>query len=264
VALDVPLRDGSLIPVASYKITGSYVMMQLPDGRQVAYDVADVDLELLRAWEAAAAAADDGEASAAASTSREALSSGRSLKSTDAAAEQAGDTLTISDRDVRHVRGSGVQGEAEEEEQGDAAGAEAPAGVREGGRVLLTDLRVDPLGEGRWQVEGQVVNRNPKPVMDVVVRLEAGTGEGSEPWSGEVPVASALGPDDSASFSHTFAAEVGEGTAAPAVRARVMWMQQETRREPDYTGAGGVPHPSNVPLAHGSVTGADAVPTPVQ
>jgi hypothetical protein len=33
---------------------------------------------------------------------------------------------------------------------------------------------------------------------------------------------------------------------------------------PDYTKAGGVPHPSNLPLEHGGVTGADLRPTPVQ
>ena len=34
-------------------------------------------------------------------------------------------------------------------------------------------------------------------------------------------------------------------------------MRQETTRVPDYTRAGGVPHPSNLPLEHGGVTGAD-------
>jgi hypothetical protein len=48
------------------------------------------------------------------------------------------------------------------------------------------------------------------------------------------------------------------------VRATVIWMQQENRREPDYTKAGGVPHPSNLPLGYGGVSGADVRPTPVQ
>ena len=39
-------------------------------------------------------------------------------------------------------------------------------------------------------------------------------------------------------------------------------MRQETRREPDYTRAGGVPHPSNLPLEQGGVSGADVVQTP--
>ena len=37
-------------------MTGSYVLLKLPNGSQVAYDVVDVDLEALRAAEAAQAA----------------------------------------------------------------------------------------------------------------------------------------------------------------------------------------------------------------
>jgi hypothetical protein len=58
--------------------------------------------------------------------------------------------------------------------------------------------------------------------------------------------------------------ELAEGAAQPNLRAAVQWMQEETRRVPDYTKAGGVPHPSNLPLEHGGVTGADVRPTPVQ
>jgi hypothetical protein len=48
------------------------------------------------------------------------------------------------------------------------------------------------------------------------------------------------------------------------VRASVIWMRQETTRTPDYTRAGGVPHPSNLPLEHGGVTGADVRPTEIE
>jgi hypothetical protein len=265
-ALDVPLRDGTVIPAASYKITGSYVMLQLPDGRQVAYDVNDVDLEALRAAEAAAAAASavDGSESDRAVDRRDALSTGRTLKSAHEAEAAEDGSLTISDRDVRHVRGSRVRGEAEEEESGADGEDGVPAGFQQGGRVMLNDLRVSSLGGGRWQVDGEVVNRNPNPVQSVSVRLETLARDDDEPWSGEVPVAALIAPNEKATFSHTFAAEVGEGQAAPNVRASVMWMQEETRRVPDYTKAGGVPHPSNLPLQHGGVSGADVVPTPVQ
>ena len=49
------MRDGTVITAESYRLTGSYIMLKLGDGRQVAYDVADVDLDALRAAEAAAA-----------------------------------------------------------------------------------------------------------------------------------------------------------------------------------------------------------------
>jgi len=42
----------------------------------------------------------------------------------------------------------------------------------------------------------------------------------------------------------------------------VIWMQQETTRVPDYRR--GAPHPSNLPLEQGGVTGADLRPTPIE
>ena len=98
----------------------------------------------------------------------------------------------------------------------------------------------------------------------MIVKLETIPSAGEEKWSGEVSVSAVLGPDDKATFEHGFAAEVPEGKSQPSIRASVMWMQDEKRREPDYTKAGGVPHPSNLPLQFGGVTGADVRPTPIQ
>ena len=56
-AMEVPFRDGSVIDVVNYTVTGSYVMLEMPGGGKVAYDVADIDLDTLRQAEAAAAAA---------------------------------------------------------------------------------------------------------------------------------------------------------------------------------------------------------------
>jgi hypothetical protein len=215
----------------------------------------------LRAAEAARAGT-AGETAEAPSTSQERISSGRGLKSVDEAASDKSSGLAITDRDVKHVRGSGVQGEEEQQEAAEAG--ETPEGYQQGGSVVLNNIRVDPAGEGRWTIQGEVVNRDPNPVQSVVVKLETMPSGGEEAWSGEVSVSSFLGPDEKAAFEHSFATEVPEGKAAPDVRATVMWMQRETRREPDYTKAGGVPHPSNLPLQHGGVTGADVRPTPVQ
>ncbi len=74
-AVDIRLRDGTVITAESYRVTGSYVMLELADGRQVAYDVVDVDLDDLRAQEAAASdGADEG---AEPQDARESISSGR-------------------------------------------------------------------------------------------------------------------------------------------------------------------------------------------
>lgn len=260
-AVDVPLRDGTVIAADSYTVTGSYVVLTLPSGGQVAYDVVDVDLQALRAAEAAAAAGEP-VAPPQPGPSGEAISAGRLLKSAAEAGADEGAALAITDRDVKHVHGSGVRGDEEQAAAEAAPAGGASEGFREGGGVVLDGIRVEAAGEGNWRVSGQVINRNPFPVTNVTVKLEASGG--AEPWSGEMQVASALGPDAKAAFEHGFAAEVEEGRPMPRVRASVIWMQEETRRVPDYTGAGGVPHPSNLPFEVGGVGGAEARPTPMQ
>ena len=261
-AVDVPLRDGTSVAADSYTVNGSYVVLKLPNGSQVAYDVGDVDLEALRAAEAAAQAAAGEPAPPPPGPAGEAISAGRSLKSAAEAGADEGAALAITDRDVKHIRGSGVRGDEEQAEVEAAPAGGTPEGFREGGGVVLDGIRVEAAGEGRWRVSGQVINRNPFPALNVTVKLEASGG--AEPWSGEMQVASALGPDEEAAFEHSFAAEVEEGKPIPRVRASVIWTQQETRRVPDYTGAGGVPHPSNLPFGVGGVGGATPRPTPIQ
>jgi len=261
-AVDVQLKDGTVIAAESYSVTGSYVMIKLPNGSQLAYDVADVDLQALRAAEAAAAGTSD-QGAPAAEPKGDTISSGRSLKSAGAAGDEQPAGLAITDRDVKHMHGSGVLGE-EEQQEADAAPETAADGgdFQVGGSVALGNVKIDPVGEGRWQIQGDVVNRNPQPVQNVKIKLEVmGAGE---PLTSEVPVAATLGPDQKANFSHSFAAEAPEGKPHPNIRASVMWMREESRRETDYTKAGGVPHPSNRPQMIGGVTGADVRPTPIQ
>jgi hypothetical protein len=260
-AVDIPMRDGSVIAAESYRLTGSYIMIELPNGAQVAYDAADVDLPALRAAEAEAAGS-SGEEQSAPDAGGDYISGGRTLKNAaDVGGEETG-KRAITDRDVRHVR-RGVEGD-EEGEGGQGESGGAPDGSQQGGGVVLNNLQVTALGEGSWNVEGEVVNGLSEPVLNVKVKLQASTS--GEPWTGEVPVASILQPNETSVFSHSFSAEIPSNRTQPDVRASVMWMQQQSRREPDYTKAGGVPHPSNLPLQHGGVSGADVVPqpTPVQ
>ena len=254
-ALDVPMRDGTVIEAESYRVTGSYIMIKLASGGQVAYDVADVDLQALRAAEAAAAEPAS-EGAPDAPPAGDALVGNRSLKDAASVGQEQSTSPSITDRDVRHVRGSGVQGDAESAD-GTASGAgETPPGFQQGGGVVLNSLRVTPSGEGAWVIDGEVVNRLTEPVTSVRVKLEASTGSG-EPWQGEVALSGSLGPNETGIFQRTFRTEAGAGGAQPNVRANVIWMQQTTRREPDYTKAGGVPHPSNLPQQFGGVAGAD-------
>jgi len=258
-AVDVTMRDGTVVTAESYRLTGSYIMLKLADGRQVAYDVADVDLDALRAAEAAAAGP-EGE-TAGADQNAGTLSGGRALKDAALVGEDDGSSLKITDQDVRHVRGSGV-GEGEGGEDGSKSDGGVPEGFQQDGGVVLNSIDVIPAGEGRWTINGEIANRTPNTVNNVRVRLEAALAGSDQPWTGEVAVTNTLEPDQTATFSHSFEGAAPAGLAHPNVRASVIWMRQETTRTPDYTRAGGVPHPSNLPLEHGGVSGADVVATP--
>jgi len=259
-AVDVTMRDGTVITAESYRLTGSYIMLKLTDGRQVAYDVADVDLDALRAAEAAAAGPQDETAGADQAVGT--LSGGRTLKDAALVGEDDGSSLKITDRDVRHIRGSGVVGEGEETAGAASSEGGVPEGFQQDGGVVLNKIDVTPAGEGQWTISGEIANRTPNTVNNVRVRLEAALAGSDQPWTGEVAVTNSLEPDQTGVFTHSFAGAAPAGLAHPSVRASVIWMRQETTRTPDYTRAGGVPHPSNLPLEHGGVTGADVVPTP--
>jgi hypothetical protein len=260
-AVDVTMRDGTVITAESYRLTGSYIMFKLADGRQVAYDVADVDLDALRAAEAAAAGP-PGETAGAEEEVVGTLSGGRTLKDAALVGLDDGSGLKITDRDVRHIRGSGVQGDDEETAGAASSKGGVAEGYQEGGGVVLNKISVTPAGEGQWTINGEIINRTPYTVNDVRVRLEAALAGSDQPWTGEVGVTNTLEPDQMGVFTHSFAGAAPAGLAHPNVRASVIWMRQVTTRTPDYTRAGGVPHPSNLPLEFGGVTGADVVPSP--
>ncbi len=117
-------------------------------------------------------------------------------------------------------------------------------------------------GSGRFRAPSSIETRTRRSTSPS--RLEASGAGGAKPWSGEIQVAAYLEPDGSTDFSHSFAMEVPEGSPTPQMRASVVWMRHEVTRTPDYTKAGGVPHPSNLPVEVGGVTGADLRPTPIQ
>ncbi len=233
-SVEVRLRDGTVIEAASYTLTGSYLMVELADGRKVAYDVADVDVEALRAAEPPPRSA-EGERPSETTLS----GAGRGLAMP--AEGGSGGGLAITDQDVAHVKRSG-QAEAGEE-PGEEAAAEGgpPPGYQQGGGVVIDNLRVTAQGEDRWLVEGEVINRSPDPVLNVRVQLQTIVGAGETPWSGEVEVASMLPPDEKGVFSHGFEAPTPENKAHPDVRASVIWMQQQARGPARPTGAQGVP-----------------------
>ena len=108
--------------------------------------------------------------------------------------------LTITDQNVKHVKGSGIAGPEDEEEPVEDDGG-VPEGFEQGGNVLLNNVSVSPLEGGEWEVRGEVINRTPEPVLDVRANLEAAVPDG-DPWTASVGVSGILGPDEKASFTH--------------------------------------------------------------
>ena len=232
-AVEVRLKNGTVIEAESYTLTGSYMMLTMPNGARVAYDVADVDLEALSAAEAAEAAAE----AAAEGEVKPDLVGNRTLALPPEEAPSSG--ITITDQDVRRFKPEDEEGEGGE-------GAEVregpPEGYQEGGGVVLSNLRVSSLGEGRWLVEGDVVNRSPKPVGNVRVQLQTVATGGGSPWNAEMSVTNNLPPDEVAVFSREFQAAAPEGKAHPDIKASVYWMSSGPVN-PVQPPAGRVPGP---------------------
>jgi hypothetical protein len=177
--------------------------VELADGRQVAYAASDVDLDALRAQDAATEAAPperaaEGIASALAATGAES-------------------SVTISDEDVQHVAPA-------EDGSGGATAAGPPPGYREGGQVALQGIQLIQVEPGVWEVTGEVVNRTDRPVGDVRVALELHTPVEGTLAKADVPVTTALEPTAKAGFSHRFTVAAAK---PPSLRGRVFWMQEE-------------------------------------
>ncbi len=249
-AMEIPFRDGSVVEAVTYTVNGSYVMLEMDNGGKVAYDVADIDLDSLRRAEAAI----EGDQPAPAETAAATLGNSGALfgAGEDPAASSGG--LTISDQNVKHVRGSGIAGPQDEEEPvADDAGV--PEGFEQGGNVLLNNVSVFPLESGEWEVKGEVINRTPEAVLDVSANLEAAIPDG-DPWTASVGVSGILGPDEKASFTHIFSTPDSAGEDwAPRLQVNVVWMKTESRLEPEYNRT--APHPSALPFDRGGVGGAD-------
>ena len=237
-ALEIRLRDGTVFEAASYTVTGSYLMVTLPSGRQVAYDVADVDLEALRAAEGRA------EEAAAPPPVAPDHAGSRGLAMPPAEAKTGG--IAITDQDVTHTwQQRGEAGEEAEEGAAEEAGAAPgpPPGFQQGGGVVINNLRVTPQGENRWVVEGDVVNRTALPVSSVRVQLQTIAAAGEAPWSAEVAVTNLLPPDETAVFTHSFSAPKPENSAHPDMRATVLWVQMQPPSQPVRPPAGRMPGP---------------------
>jgi hypothetical protein len=250
LAAEVRLNDGTVIEAESVKVTGSYVMLTMADGRQVAYDLASVDPDSLPGASGGSTAA-EADAEPTSAGDRRSLSKGRSLD-LDRVDDTGEGTLSITDEDVSHVRPDRATGAVpgEDEEGGEG---EQPAGG--GGGVVLQSLNTTPGEGGAITVEGEVVNRSQLPARNVRAILSVGEERA------EVPISGMLMPDASASFVRAFELELEEGAPIPSVNVQLQFTQerrsvQEVERQPDRQ----LPGPP-VPTVGGTVAPAPR-PTP--
>jgi len=223
-AVDITLNDGTVIPAKSYTITGSYVMVVLPNGSKVAYDVADVDVEALRrAEEATRAASAEGEGDEAAGPQgTDSAFAGATAKSTGAS------TMAITDKDVEHIKSPEGAAGREKKKAG------PPPGHQTGGQVLVQNLKYTNPEEGVWRVNGEVINRLTAPVTDVRVRLEATTKQ--QQLTSVEKVIGSLDPGRKGVFEQEFKVQ-----ARPQLRIQVYWMQsaaEQPAAKPAAAGAG--------------------------
>lgn len=198
-AVDIPLRDGSVVRAKAYRISGSTVIVTLENGRQVAYDAADVDMAALAPAPAAKPSPPAAKPPAAGFGLAAAVAAGRGAA-----------RLAITDADVGHVSPEEIAGGAKKR-------AKAEGGQeRSGGSVGIQGMQVVAAGPGAWEARGRVVNGGTVPASSVRVEIEARSAGGVDRVV--VPAAVELAPGQAAPFSHRFTA-----ASRPVIRARVRW-----------------------------------------
>ncbi len=210
-AVDIPLRSGKVIEAESYRLTGSYLMVVLADGRQVGYDVADIDVEALRAAEKETAVAE------------EPVEQVRLRPSImDATVEEGTEPgATISDEDVEHVTVAGDTEAEEETEEG------PPPGYSEGQRVVQENVTIEEARPGVWQVSGKVTNRSPVVVSDVRIQIEATSPGGQAIPNKGIRLASTLQPGQAVHFSEDI-----ECPKRPMIGTRVFYLSPPVENQP--------------------------------
>jgi hypothetical protein len=214
-AVEIPFKNGEVVEAASYSLTGSYLIVTRPDGSRVAYDVADVDLEALRAGEATAPAAEAPPPEPRPGSILDAV----------APADRPQASVAITDQDV--ARAAPEPDEVQASSSTEEAGGGPPPGYTEGQGVVIEGIRIEPVDEGMWDIRGRVANRTPTSVDDVRIQLELFAGSDEPLGSPTIELASTLAVGDGVTFSHHV-----EASKRPTVRARVFWLQPATDEAP--------------------------------
>jgi hypothetical protein len=216
-ALEIPFRDGSVIQAESYRLTGSYILVTRADGRQVAYNAADVDIEALKATEAEAAP--DQQDSESGEATKEGLGRSGQFSKAVAAEDRQRSEVAITDHDVDHVGDT-----AGDFDEGPAEPDTIPDEFIPGGTMILVEnFKVEPLDgeEGRYRVTGEVSHRGRNQALNVGGLLESNSGV--TPWAKRFKIADYVNAGETVAFTHDFSLELREGVDAPQVKIQTFY-----------------------------------------
>jgi len=220
MAVEILLRDGSVVEAVNYTLTGSYLMLEAPDGRRVAYDISDVDLESLPEVDGAKTPQDDP------GTNRGKLGlSGALVIPED---EEGPERLTITDRDVSHALPNGAEEPATGEARNDAAGD-----LRAGEGVEISRFLTVPLDTGRYRITVEVVNRTQETVQAVRARVSVSYPD-RDPWTDQLSIAAVLAAGDTAEFTKVVTLPPGpEEGWQPRFQVMPQWISAERLSNPE-------------------------------
>jgi len=220
LAVEIHLRDGSVVEAVEYTLTGSYLLLETADGRHVAYDIADVDLESLPPADGAEKTQDVPE------TDRGKLGVSAALILPED--EQVPEGLTITDRDVGHALPAG----AEEAETGKARD-DAAGDSRVGGGVEISRLLTVPLDAGRYRITVEVVNRTQETVQAVRATVSVSYPD-RHPWTDQLSIAAVLAAGDTAELTSVVSLPPGPDEGwQPRFQVLPQWISAERLSNPE-------------------------------
>ena len=242
LAVEVILADGEVLVAESYEVVGGYVMIELPEGGQMAFAVEDVDLEATRAAQGLEEQPTVQEETARQPTSLADVAA--AIRKETASTPSSG--LSITDADVGHVNTSAVA-------SADAAGGEPeqpPPGTQSGGNVEAVRLTLREVRQGEYVFSGGVQNRNDFAIRNVFLRVGLSTVGGEDLGEQRVPVTDLLEPGGAAPFEVNLRSE-----SRPRYSVQVFWMQEEQPASGGASGASGnapVIPPDRLPAGGGA------------
>jgi hypothetical protein len=217
-AATVVLTGGKRLDVAGYSVSGSYVVVQYPNGRRESYPLSAVNLEATRAA--------SGEKAPAAGPAEP---SGPHSPFLGARSATGGGAVVVTDADVGHIEPP--EGESEEKkEEGAGPGTES--------QVVLASYEKKRISDTEWEITATVANQGQIPVQGVTAAMRVLDAQGKPVATGSGTLPGRLEPGKQGTITARVAVE-GEPMQ---VAVDLTW--QEIRPAPKA-----VASPSSAPAA---------------